>query len=294
MTTEEALIQLADSTAEAIEGVLQMFAGNAIERGASNVITDVGGTLASIDLPGVVASVSYVDGVRGGNVFALPARAARRLAAAMMGEEPVDDDSELTELEISAVGEAMNQMMAGAAMATSAVLGEEVEISVPTTRIVAAHAEMAEGIEAAAHSTSTFFTVCGESARLVQLVPNAFVVRMTRALADLAEVVADPGAGDPEYGISGEALLDVPMRVSVELGSVQMLLGEAVQLAPGTVVELAEDADEPVRVLVNGRPFATARLVVDPEGFWAFRIVNLYARAVAEPVSGSSEHRGGN
>ena len=42
----------------------------------------------------------------------------------MMGEAPPEDEAtELTELELSAVGEAMNQMMAAAADATSAVLG---------------------------------------------------------------------------------------------------------------------------------------------------------------------------
>ena len=37
--------------------------------------------------PRCAPSVSYVDGVTGGNVFLLPVEGARRLAAAMMGEE---------------------------------------------------------------------------------------------------------------------------------------------------------------------------------------------------------------
>ena len=62
---------------------------------------------------------------------------ARKLAAAMMGmEEPEDPDApELSELELSAVSEAMNQMMASAAIATSSVLGTEVEIGTPETKI---------------------------------------------------------------------------------------------------------------------------------------------------------------
>ena len=59
-------------------------------------------------VPAVAMSVSYVDGVTGGNVFVMPLQGARALAAAMMGEEPPEDDAtELTELELSAVGEAI-------------------------------------------------------------------------------------------------------------------------------------------------------------------------------------------
>ena len=96
--------------------------------------------LQSIPAPSVAANVSYVDGVTGGNVFVVTRLGARRLAAAMMGMEPPaeDDGSDLDEIELSAVGEAMNQSMAAAAGATGKVLGQEVEISVPETRVLAA------------------------------------------------------------------------------------------------------------------------------------------------------------
>jgi flagellar motor switch protein FliN/FliY len=49
----------------------------------------------------VATSVSYIDGVTGGNVFVMTLDGARRLAAAMMGmEQPEDPDApELSELE---------------------------------------------------------------------------------------------------------------------------------------------------------------------------------------------------
>src|SRR5206468_997318 len=87
----------------------------------------------------------YVDGVTGGNVFVVTVEAGRRLAAAMMGAEPPEDGGELSELELSAVSEAMNQMIAAAAGATSKVLGEEVEISTPQTRLLADPSE-ADGL----------------------------------------------------------------------------------------------------------------------------------------------------
>ena len=103
-------------------------------------------------VPAVCAEVSYVDGVTGGNVFLLPVEGARRLAASMMGDgaAPRPEGAELSELELSAVGEAMNQMMSAAALATSGVLGQEVEIAPPEIRVVTTEAEAAEILRASA------------------------------------------------------------------------------------------------------------------------------------------------
>src|SRR4029078_12869360 len=101
----------------------------------------------------------------------------------MMGEEPPEDEAtELTELELSAVGEAMNQMMAAAATARSAVLGTEVGVAPPDTRVLTSLETALEGHDDAAHVTSGVFTVFGQPCRLVQLIPDAFVVRMNKAL----------------------------------------------------------------------------------------------------------------
>jgi flagellar motor switch protein FliN/FliY len=225
-----------------------------------------------------------VDGVTGGNVFVMPLKGARAMAAAMMGEAPPEDDAtELTELELSAAGEAMNQMMAAAANATAAVLGTEVEIGVPDVRVLDSLAGALEGHKDAAHITSAVFTVFGQPCRLVQLVPNAFVMRMTKALDELgAEYLGDQGPS-----ISGESLgLDeslrgVPVRVWAELGRRQMPIGSLVGTPAGAVVELDRQADEPVDLYVNGMRFATARLVVSDDGEWAVRIESLVGE---EPV----------
>ena len=131
--------------------------------------------------------VSYVDGVTGGNLFVMTVAGARRLAAAMMGTEPDDaaGAEELSELELSAVAEAMNQMMASAAGATTAVLGTEVEIGVPETRTFSTAEQAIEAYALTPHATRAAVSVCGEPCRLVQLVPNAFVVRMSGALDEL-------------------------------------------------------------------------------------------------------------
>ena len=140
MTTEEALVKLGESTAKAVAGVLSTFVGDLLEQGSVHVVPRGVSALENVPIPAVATNVSYVDGVTGGNVFVISRQGAKRLAAAMMGTEPQLDE-DLTELDLSAVGEATNQMMAAGAAATGAVLGQEVDISTPETRFFATQEE---------------------------------------------------------------------------------------------------------------------------------------------------------
>ena len=289
MNANAPLLRLGESTAEAVEGVLQnvspgsarvgaVVAGNGSEQAAEQAIQ-------GLAMPAVCAEVSYVDGVTGGNVFLLPVEGARRLAATMMGEEAAGavEGSELSELELSAVGEAMNQMMSAAALATAGVLGQEVEIAPPKIRVVTTEAEAAELLRASAapHVLTTSFTVADVSARLVQLVPNAFVVRMDRALdAQTTEYTNAP---------LGAALRAVPVRVWAELGRARMPAGTSLDLPTGSVVELDREVEDPVDLYVDGLHFATGRLRVAEDGSLQLEVETVLGlqngAAVAELVA---------
>ncbi len=283
MSPNEALERLGQSTAEAGAGVLEMFAPGKVTVGEVHVPADAATALAGVAVPAVATSVSYVDGVTGGNVFFMTLNGAKRLAAAMMGMEgPEDPDApELSELEVSAVSEAMNQMMASAAGATSTLLGTEVEIGTPETRTLASADEIAAAYPSTPHAIRTAFTICGEPARLVQLVPNAFVVRMSSALDELSMEVpagdAGRGAGTAPAASTATtpSLAGIPVRVWAELGRSRMPSAELVGLPSGAVVELDRQADEPIDLYVNGRRFATGRLVVVDGTDWAVRIEHV-------------------
>ena len=278
MNVDDALIRLGESTSEAVAGIMQMFAGDACQPGPVAIVPPGSNPLQTLPTPAVTASVSYVDGVTGGNIFVMPLKGARALAAAMMGEEPPEDEADdLTELELSAVGEAMNQMMAAAANATSGVLGTEVEIAPPDTRVLTSLDNALEGHEDAAHVTSGVFTVFGQPCRLVQLVPNAFVMRMTKALDELgAEYLGDQGpTSEADFVGLDESMRAIEVRVWAELGRTKMSSGRVVALPGGAVVELDREADEPVDLFVNGMRFASGRLVVSEGGEWAVEIDSL-------------------
>jgi flagellar motor switch protein FliN len=250
-----------------------MFLPDGVEVGEADVVAEGTPPLDGVSVPAVAAEVVYTDGASGGNVFVTTVAGVRKLAAAMMGSEAGDSGEPLDEMERSAVAEAMNQMMAAAAGATSNVLGEEVEISTPEVRDIETVADAAALGEGAPFATGVMLTIDGEPARLVQLVPKAFVLKMTKALDDLqaTEITGDDDEEDVVEGGPDEILRGVQLRVCAEIGRAVMPLAQAVALPSGGLVELDRGAEEPVDVLVNGRRFATGRLVlVDDE--WAVRI----------------------
>ncbi len=282
MTAEEALLKLGQSTSEAVCGVLEMFAPGQITRGDVAVVPSGKHPLEGIPVPAVSTMVSYVDGVTGGNLFVMTVNGARRLAAAMMGIEPDETAAaaELSELELSAVAEAMNQMMASAAGATTSVLGTEVEIGVPETHTFTSVDAALDAYAPTPHATRAAISVCGEPCRLIQLVPNAFVVRMTRALDEAEFTAPDPSAAPSgpavERPVDGApSLAGISVRVAAELGRATLPSAEIVGLPPGAVVELDRQADEPIDLFVNGRRFATGRLMVVDGSDWAVRIETI-------------------
>lgn len=89
--------------------------------------------------PYVAAEVEYVEGLQGVNMLAITSRDAAVIADLMLGGDgtaaPAASD-ELSEMHLSAVAEAMNQMMGSAATSLSTMLKHPVNISPPKVRVV--------------------------------------------------------------------------------------------------------------------------------------------------------------
>ena len=65
-------------------------------------------------------------------------------------------------------------------------------------------------------------------------------------------------SGNPNLDI----ILDVPVKLSVELGSCQMPMREVLELVVGSVVQLDKIADEPVQLSINRKLVARGEVVV--------------------------------
>jgi flagellar motor switch protein FliN/FliY len=62
-------------------------------------------------------------------------------------------------------------------------------------------------------------------------------------------------------------ILDIPLKVTVELGRSKMAIRDILQLAQGSVIELSKFAGEPLEVLVNDKLIARGEVVVVNEKF---------------------------
>ncbi|GAA0115839.1 flagellar motor switch phosphatase FliY [Clostridium senegalense] len=88
------------------------------------------------ETPNVVLDVKFTSGIMGGNLLIMKISDAAVIASLMMGGDgKVDGISELSEIEISAVSEAMNQMIGSAATSMATMFRREVNISPPLSSI---------------------------------------------------------------------------------------------------------------------------------------------------------------
>ena len=74
-----------------------------------------------------------------------------------------------------------------------------------------------------------------------------------------------------------DVLLDIPVKVSAELGGCQLPMREVLQLEVGSVVPLDKAADAPVDLYVNQRLFARGEVVVIDDRF-GIRVTEIVGR----------------
>lgn len=95
------------------------------------------------------------------------------------------------------------------------------------------------------------------------------------AIDQATEAVAAEAARLGESSSMGlESLLDVPVRVTVQIGRTRMNLGELVRMKPGTLLPLDREAHEPADVLVNGKVVARGEVVTIDHSY-GVRITDL-------------------
>lgn len=85
---------------------------------------------------------------------------------------------------------------------------------------------------------------------------------------DVAPVLtALEGGGDSKQERNLQLILDIPLKVTVELGRSKMVVSELLNLGQGSVIELNKLAGEPLEVLVNDKLVARGEAVVVNEKF---------------------------
>ncbi|NBX91832.1 MAG: flagellar motor switch protein FliN [Proteobacteria bacterium] len=91
----------------------------------------------------------------------------------------------------------------------------------------------------------------------------------------MANNETEGGSGTPNLKVVPEIkeesqlqyVLDIPLRVSVELGRTKILVQDLIKLHKGSVIELSKIAGEALEVLVNDKVVAKGEVIVVNEKF---------------------------
>jgi flagellar motor switch protein FliN/FliY len=283
--------------------------------------------------PHVAVHVTYVEGFQGINSLVIKTGDAQTIADLMLGGSGIVSGEELNEIHISAVQEAMNQMMGSSATSMSTIFNRLVNISPPSIDIL----DVADGRGVGSLPQEDVFIKVSfrltiedlVDSTIMQLLPVSFAKEMVNTLMGGVDASSETAAASaapvpeieppqaqpspspqakpeaassapspqpsPVYGTPHvnrninvqpvqfsnfsepfyqesdtknlDLLLDIPLKVTVELGRTKKQIKEILELSQGSIIELDKLAGEPVDILVNQKLIAKGEVVVIDENF---------------------------
>ncbi len=319
--------------------------------------------------PHVAVHVNYVDGFEGINLLVIRTEDAKVIADLMLGGDGTNTDGELNEIHVSAVQEAMNQMMGSSATSMSTIFNRFVNISPPGIDVLnfSDPSDTATLPHEDVYIKVSFRLIIGDliDSSIMQLLPVPFAKNMIQLLmggGDSAPEDATAQAASPDQANIGAAeapapapqappvappqqpaagaqsapppapyqqpampqgqpaaayppagygnmqqgrnvnvqpvqyanftdspsvyaedpnlnmLLDIPLKVTVELGRTKRQVKDILELSQGSIIELDKLAGEPVDILVNNKLIAKGEVVVIDENF-GVRVTDIISQA---------------
>ena len=298
--------------------------------------------MEGIKTPKVATTVEYKEGVIGTNLMLLQVRDASIIADLMMGGPGnAKDDAEFGDLELSAVAEAMNQMIGSASTSMATMINRKVDILPPTVKLWGEPDNISyDGINPDSIVYRISFNLDVEGlieSEIMQIFTKEMVNDIAAAMmADKATVVNDrkvpteeqpaPATPQPEpasaaaptsqpqpqaqpqpqpqaapqpkqppvevsqpsfqtldghaqvEGDNLDLLMDIPLNLSVVLGTSRKSVREILSFNTGSVIELEKLTDEPLDILLNGKLIAQGEVVVINDNF-GVRITNILSQS---------------
>lgn len=159
-----------------------------------------------IDIPHVVLEVNFHKGIEMRNLFVLQSEVAAAIAdLMMMGDGNIDPNEELSELHLSAVQEAMNQMMGHSATAMSNMFGEMIDITTPDIKVIALKEQLEDTNDQTMIKVG-FDLIIGDliASNLMQLIPIDKGHELAKRL--LGDAVPEPEPVKEEISLTAEEL----------------------------------------------------------------------------------------
>jgi flagellar motor switch protein FliN/FliY len=325
-------------------------------------------------VPYVGIQVSYTQGFTGSNLLVMQLGDAAIIVDLMLGGDGSNPSDLMDEIHLSAVQEAMNQMMGSAATSMSTVFNKRVDISPPSIEII--DIQHGQGMEKIPNEDLlvkiSFQLKVGNliDSSIMQMIPLDFSINLVEELLNPGQATsaqspavkqeqsrADSTYSKPDRGSSSidyqgasafnqntaaaatvpfgypaqaqepfeqpvvpfqhqraqhmgtrlqgleqpniqpaifsnfaqqqpqvtetknlDMLLDIPLQVTVELGSTKKSVKEILELSAGSIIELDKLAGEPVDILVNNRLVAQGEVVVIDENF-GVRVTDIISQS---------------
>lgn len=278
----------------------------------------------------VTVEIKYKKGLEGFSVFLLETKDTAIIADLMMGGNGKVRDVEIGELQLSAVGEAMNQMMGTSSTTLSSMFNSKIDITPPIIKYqkFGEDLDLTTDIQDTPIVVVSFKLIVGDliNSEMLQIMPlDAAKDQISRLVDSMNDIIKDSVSSAPNkaqssqlnqnmvsydipakarkeipepdkppvtvqpvqfssfndssnvYGESGrnlDLLMDVKLKLTVELGRAELSIKKVLELTRGSIVELEKVAGEPVELFANGKLIAKGEVVVIEDNF-GLRITNI-------------------
>lgn len=268
--------------------------------------------VVAIEVPALIAGKPY------NSYYVFDASLASAITDLMMGGDGSNTTTPIDELQLSAVSEAVNQMVGSAVTSITSLYGKRMDLSPPSARYIGISDLPAELVRLNYHMNvegvmesdmmvlvpmEAATTLLGElrkkaappppkpaappapkppapqpapqptpSPQMAMEMERQASIPPSRPPEPAPEVkvaqfapLVQPTHSAPPSGL--DLILDVPLKVTVELGRTKMQVREILELSKGSLIELDKLAGEPVDLFINGKLIARGEVVVIDENF---------------------------
>lgn len=276
----------------------------------------------------VFIEINYESGLEGKTVFVLTEMDTAIIADLMMGGDGKVSKPEIGDLQLSAVGEAMNQMMGTSVTALSSVFNTNIEFSAPVVKSNNENTNNLSDEFLNVPVVAVFNDLKVEGlidSKIIQISPISTNKTQLSKLTNMMDVVVEnvvktvnlddfgqsKNVLDHDYNIGAEVLpeinpvekpvtvqpvqftsfndytnvygesgknldllMDVKLKLTVELGRSELAIKKVLELTRGSIIELDKVAGEPVELFANGKLIAKGEVVVIEDNF-GLRITSI-------------------
>ncbi len=285
---------IAGSSSAALGIVIGREAKLTLKEVANKALKDV---IQSAEEEMVGVQIEFAEGIKGNLLFLIPQSLGARIADMMMGGSGEPESLELDEVRLSAITETMNQMIGAAITSLSEKTKKKISIANLKVDLLKKDAEPWFTFNPAEILAYALYDVDLENSKTSWLIMLSSILffkdifnmiypqksaptekkkekkeeKVKVQPVQFQEFSKQPEeatvTSSSEFSDKLELLLDVPLKVVVELGRAKMTLKQVLEMNVGSLIELDKLTGEPVDILVNGRLIARGEVVVVDENF---------------------------